>query len=431
MRTQLRIWASLGLLIGVCGVALSGARAAGDRALRLELDGPLTPPMLTYLERGLAQAQAEDAPLLILQLNTPGGQLDLMEQMVAALRNSATPVVVYVAPRGALAGSAGTLITLAGHVAAMAPETAIGAASPVGGQGENLETTLEAKQKEVTMALARSLADRRGPAAVALAQATIESAQAVTAVEALQVRLIDVIAADVPDLLRQLDEFPIEVKGQPRVLLTSGLSVADLPMTWVELVLTMLTNPNLAFFLLSLGGLLVWVELQAPGGWVAGFLGAVSLALAFYGLGVLSVNWFGLIFIIIAFVLFGMDVYAPTHGGLTLAGAGALIVGGLVLFNSPGSLPFFRVNVPLVIGTAVVLAGLMVGVLAYALRSIRGPALLGTQALVGQAGEMRTAGAAQVAGELWTVEAEGGPLQAGDAVEVVAVRGLRLRVRKK
>ena len=433
MRTKLRLaWVSVIMAVWAASVCLGGVQAAGERVLRLTLDGPLTPPMLTYLERGLDLAQAEAAPLVILQLNTPGGQLDLMEQMVSVLRNSPIPVVVYVAPRGAMAGSAGTLITLAGHAAAMAPETAIGAASPVGGQGEDLGTTLEAKQKEVTMALARSLAERRGPAAVALAQATIDTAKAVNSTEAQQAGLIDFVAADTPDLLRQLDEFTVTVNGQPRTLLTRGLTVADVEMNWVELILNLLTNPNLAFFLLSLGGLLIWVELQAPGGWVAGFLGAVCLTLAFYGLGVLPVNWFGLAFIVMAFVLFGIDLYAPSHGGLTLAGMIALIVGALVLFNSPGSLPFFRVNVPLVVGTAVVLGGTMLALLTYALRTIRRPALQGAQTLVGQPGVMRSPESAQVAGELWTVEPaeRGQPLQPGDAIEVAEVKGLRLRVRK-
>mgnify|MGYP000981787497 CR=1 FL=1 len=411
----------------------ASAQSAGGRALVLTWEGPLTPPLRTYLERGLAQARDENAALIILRLNTPGGQIDLMETIVGLLRNSATPVIVYVAPRGALAGSAGTLITLAGHAAAMAPETAIGAASPVGGQGEDLSTTLEAKQKEATMALARALADRRGPQAVALAEATIDQARAVTADEALAVGLIDLIANDIPDLLTQLDERVVDVNGQPRTLTTRGLVAVEFGLTPVEVILNLLTNPNLVYLLLSLGGLLVYVELQSPGGWVAGFLGAVCLALAFYGLGFLPVNWFGIVFVLIAFVLFGLDLYATAHGALTVAGAVSLIIGALVLFNSPGSLPFFRVNVPLVIGTAVGLGAAILALLTFALRTIRRPALQGAHTLIGLAGEMRSGEAAQVGGELWTVEPaeRGETLRPGDEVEVAEVRGLRLRVRKK
>lgn len=421
-------------LISALFVAVLAAPAtaqAGGRALLLTLDGPLTAPMLTYLERGLTQAERDEAALIILRLNTPGGSLDLMESLVGAIRNSRTPVVVYVAPRGAMAGSAGTLITLAGHAAAMAPDTLIGAASPVGAQGENLDSTSEAKAKEATMALARALTERRGPEAVALAEATIESAEAFTYEEAHKAGLVDFIAADVADLLNQLDEFTVTVNGQPRTLLTRNLIVVETPMTMVETVLNLLTNPNVVFLLMSLGSLLIVIEVQTPGGWIAGVSGAVCLLLAFYGLGALPVNWFGIGFIILAVILFVYDFYAPSHGALTVAGAVALVVGALVLFNSPGSLPYFQVNVPLVIGTAAAIAGASLALLTYALRSLRRAPMHGPGTLIGQAGEMRSDGAAQVAGELWSVEAEGEPLQPGDKIEVLAVKGLRLSVRKK
>jgi len=372
-------WIIIGVmaLAGWGGLARPAAAQSNREALVLTLEGPLTAPMFTYLQRGLARAEREGAALMILQLNTPGGQINLMEDIVGAIRNSPLPVVVYVTPRGAIAGSAGTLITLAGHASAMAPETAIGAASPVGGQGEDLGETLEAKEKEALRALARSLAARRSPEAIALAEATIESAKAATAEEALEIGLVDFIAADLPDLLQQLDGFPVEVNGQPRTLATTGLAVAEETMNLLETILSLLTNPNVVFVLLSLGSLFIWVEVSAPGGWVAGFLGVVFLVLSFYGLGVLPVNWFGIIFIVIAFVLFLMEVNATTHGALAAAGAGSLIVGALVLFNSPGSPEFFRVNVPLVVGTALVIAAAFIALVTFALRAQRRPVVAG------------------------------------------------------
>lgn len=427
-RFLLILWLAAGALVPAAGAL---AQASGDRVLVLTWDGPLTPPLLTYLERGLNRARDENAALIVLQLNTPGGQVDLMEKVVGLIRNSATPIVVYVAPRGAMAASAGTFITLAGHAAAMAPETSIGAASPIGGQGEELGDTAAAKEQQALRAQVRGLADRRGPEAVALAEATISEAKAVTADEARRVNLVDLIASDLPDLLRQLDEFEVEVNGQPRVLLTRGLIADEVAMTWVELVLNLLTNPNLVYLLLTVGGLLIYFEIQTPGGWVSGFLGAVCLVLAFYGLGVLSVNWFGIIFIVIGFVLFGIDLYATSHGALTLAGALSLIVGALVLFNSPGTLPFFQVNVPLVIATAIGLGAASLVLVTYALRSLRRPVMLGAHTLIGQLGEMRAPDSVQVAGELWSVEPGNGPLNAGDRVEVVEVKGLRLKVRRQ
>jgi membrane-bound serine protease (ClpP class) len=313
----------------------------------------------------------------------------------------------------------------------MSPETAIGAASPIGGQGENLESTAERKEKEAMRALARTLTTRRRPEAVALAEATIESAKAVTADEALEAGLIDFIATDIPDLLRQLDGFEVEVNGQPQTLDTQDLALTEQSLNLLEAVLNLLTNPNVVFTLTSLGSLLIWVEVSQPGGWVAGFLGVVCMMLAFYGLGVLPVNWFGIIFIIVAFVLFIMDIYATSHGALTLAASASLIVGALVLFNSSGTPAYFRVNVPLVVIMSLAIAGISLGILTIGLRAQRAPAAMGVETLVGQVGEARSPNSVQVAGELWTAEAAEGQLQAGEKVEVAAVKGLKLVVRKK
>ena len=424
------LWiAALAIAAGGWGRPVSAQ--TGGEAVVLTVDGPLTPALTTYIERSMAQAQREEAALVILQLNTPGGQIDLMEDMVAVIRNSRTPVVVFVAPRGAIAGSAGTVITLAGHASAMAPETAIGAASPVGGQGENLGSTLESKLKEVLKAKVRALAANRPPEAVALAEATIETAEAATAEEAHAVGLVDFLAADVPDLLNQMDGFTVEVNGEARVLATRGLTVVEVQMNLLEIVLNLLTNPNVVFLLLALGAQAILIEISQPGGWVAGFIGAVSLALAFYGLGVLPVNWFGIIFIVIAFALFILDINAPTHGALTAAGAGSLIVGALVLFNSSSTPDYFRVSVPLVVGTSLVLAAGFAALLIFALRAQYRPVVVGVESLIGQEGEARSPNSVQVAGELWSAEAEEGALEAGQRVIVTAVKGLKVVVRKR
>jgi membrane-bound serine protease (ClpP class) len=343
-------------------------------------------------------------------------------------------VVVYVFPRGANAASAGTVITLAGHASAMAPETTIGAASPVTGAGENLTSTMDTKVKEVLKAKVRALAAGRPPEAIALAEATVEAAKAATAAEAHAIGLVDFLANDVGDLLRQLDGFEVQVAGETRTLRTGGLAVQEAGMNLVEQALQLLTNPNVVFLLLSLGAQAILIELASPGGWVAGFVGATALALAFYGLGVLPVNWFGLVFIGLAFVLFIMEVNAPTHGGLAGAGTASLIAGGLVLFNSPGSPAFLRVSVPLVVVTSLVLAALFVVVVGFAVRAQRRPVMVGVEALIGQEGEWRAPQMVHVAGEDWSaepVESSGAPLQTGQRVVVAAVRGLKLLVRPK
>ena len=203
------------------------------RVYQLEVTGPLTPAMAGYIERGIAQANRSAVEALVLILDTPGGSLDLMNRIVQDIRASQVPVIVYISPRGAIAGSAGTIITLAGHVAAMAPETAIGAASPVGGQGEDLGETIAAKEKEIMKATVRSLTEARGAQATALAEATIEEARAASAVEALDVGLIDVIAEDVRDLLNQLDGRSVGI-GSGRVLETAGAEVVPVSQRFIE-----------------------------------------------------------------------------------------------------------------------------------------------------------------------------------------------------
>ncbi|MFZ5820890.1 MAG: NfeD family protein [Chloroflexota bacterium] len=425
-------------LIGLLCIAFQPAQAQGDAPLALVLDanGAVTPAMREYISRGLDLAEQRGADLVILQLNTPGGDIATTQEIVTAIRASETPVVVYVAPRGAWAGSAGTIITLAGHAAAMAPETAIGAASPVGAQGEDLTETLEAKAKEITKATVRALAERRGAKAVELAEATIETAKAVSSNEALEVGLIDFVAADIPDLLDQLDGFEVQMADGPLTLETSGAVTEAVEASFIEQLLAMLINPNIVFLLLTIGVQAIFIELSSPGGWVAGFIGVVCLSLAAYGLGVLPVNWFGIAFLVISFALFVLDVKAPTHGALTTAGIATFIVGALVLFNSPGTPQFQRVSLPLVIIVGV-LTGAGFGVIVgFGIRALRAPIRAGRETLTGKTGFARSdvglTGQVQVESELWTAEAaEGsGAIRKGDKVEVVEVKGLRLKVRK-
>jgi len=424
------VWVLLLVLIPVA------ARAqAAKRVLLLDANGPLTPAMVGYIERGIVQAGRTGAEALVLQLDTPGGSTDLMNDIVQSIRVSAVPVIVYVAPRGAIAGSAGTVITLAGHLAAMAPDTAIGAASPVGGQGEDLGQTIETKRKEILKATVRSLAAQRGAQATALAEATIDDAKAVSAAEALQVGLIDIIATDIPDLLQQADGRRVEAGGG-RTLATADAAVEAVPQRFIERFLQVLTDPNIVFLLLTVGVQAVLIEISSPGGWVAGFLGIVCLALGTYGLGILPVNWFGLAFLLTAFVLFALDVKAPTHGALTVAGVVSFIVGALVLFNSPETPDFQHVSVPLVIGTGIATALFFGTIVAYAIRGQMRPVETGAGAIIGRTGTVRAAldptGMVQVAGELWSAEIEGEEqaLAPGMRVVVTGVEGLTLRVRR-
>jgi membrane-bound serine protease (ClpP class) len=407
----------------------------GNQAIVMTASGPLTPAMLQYLTRGLSYAQNQGAALVIFQLNTPGGEIELLTRMVTAIRGSHVPVVVYVAPRGAMAGSAGTVITLAGHVAAMAPETAIGAASPVGSQGEDIGTTMQTKAKEILKATVRSLAERRNPEAIALAEDTIQNARAVSSAEALKIGLIDFIANDTSDLITQMDGFQVYTVDGALVLSTKDLVQIPFNTSLIEQLLQMLTNPNIVFLLLSVGVQAILIELSSPGGWVAGFIGVVCLALATYGLGILPVNWFGILFLLLSFVLFILDIKAPTHGALTVAGIGSFIVGGLVLFNSPGIPDFQRVSVPLVIGSAVVTGAIFFIIVGFALRARKSPIISGQESLIERIGIVREVldpnGSVQLGGELWSAESENEVvLPVGTKIKVVGVKGLKLIVRE-
>ncbi len=435
MKTTLRIF----LLLAFALMGFVSARAQSDHplALVLDADGPIMPAMQEYIERGIRTAEQDAAEVLIIRMDTPGGDLLTTLDIIQAIRASDVPVVVFVGPNGAIAGSAGALITVSGHASAMAPETAIGASTPISGSGEDLTSDERAKAVEISKAAIRPYVEPRGEEALALAEAMIDVAKAVTAQEALDAKLIDFIAGDTDDLLEQLDGFTVQMADGPHTLDTSNARTESLPMSFIEELLLVLTNPIIVLTLLGVGVQAILIEISSPGGWVAGFVGVVCLALAGYGLGILPVNWFGIVFLITAFVLFILDVKAPTHGALTTAGVASFIVGALVLFNSPGTPDFARVPIPAVILLAVILGATFAVIVGFGIRALRRPAAMGVESMAGKTGTARTwsgaAGQVQMDAELWSAESVPGSAQIrkGDTVEVVEVKGLRLKVRKK
>jgi membrane-bound serine protease (ClpP class) len=411
--------------------AVTGTSAQEARHVNLmEIEGPVTPIMISYIERGIRTAEDNGAEALIIMLNTPGGQVDLMNEIVQVMLRADVPVVVYVHPPGAYAASAGTLITLAAHVAAMAPGTTIGAASPVGSQGEDLGETLETKLKEDLKAQARALAARRGEEAIAWAESAIEEAKAATAAEALDMGVIDFVANDLDDLLAQMDGSQVEVGNRDVTLRTADATVREQPMTIVEQILHIITNPTIAFILLTIGVNAILFELSSPGGYAAGIIGAICLLLAFYSLGVLPVNYTGLIFIALAFVLFVVDVKAPTHGVLTVGGIVSLVAGALLLFNSP----LYQVSISAVVSVALVTGLFFAFAVAKVAQARRKQPVTGREGLVGQLAQARTAldpdGTVLVKGELWDATAVDGSIQAGERVEILDVIGFHLHVRR-
>lgn len=440
MRYRLLIWIllvglGLGLLPAQAASSAAPAQENGGVVVLVRFEGALHPVMVEHFKRAQTIAENEGAQAIILELDTPGGELNLMNTLVQQVRGSSTPVIVYIAPRGAMAGSAGTLLTLAGHLSAMAPETTIGAASPVGSSGEELDETMASKLKGITKATVRSLSTNRPPEAVKLAEEMIDTARAVSVDEAVEVGLVDLKASSVRDLLAQIDGRTVAFGDESRTLRTASAEVIQVPRTFMEELLTVLANPNIAFLLLAIGVQAILIEISSPGGWVAGFIGVVCLLLATYGLGLLPVNWFGLLFLVVAFVLFLLDIKAPTHGALTAAGVGSFIIGALVLFNSPNVPAFQRVSVPLVIGTGISIGLIFFVILGFALRAQRSPLRMSTS-MVGQVGIVNTTlnpiGTVQLGSELWTATAEDGspPLAKGERVEVTGQERLQIKVKR-
>jgi len=430
MRIRPAVYAGLvlvALLLNAVNVS-----AQGGTVLVLEIEGPVTPVMLGYISRGVQQAEAIGAEAMVIVLDTPGGSVTLMEKTVKAIRAAAVPVVVYIAPSGAMAASAGTVITLAAHVAVMAPETSIGAASPVSGEGQDLQETSEKKSKEILKAQVRGLAKRRGEEAVAWAERAIEEAKAASADEALELGVIDFIAADLDDLLEQMDGFAVAVMGEKMALHTTEATLEKLPLNPLERLMHAITDPTIAVILMTIGINALIYELSAPGGYVAGIVGVICLGLGLYSLGVLSVDYTGLIFIALAFVLFVLDIKAPTHGILTAGGIASFIFGAVLLFQSSE----FDVPWGAIISTATLTGGFFAFIVAKAMRAQSWRVTTGGEALIGATAVARTdldpEGTVFLKGEYWSTVTEGGSrIKAGSPVEVVGREGFRLRVRPK
>jgi len=396
----------------------------------LTIRGAVTPIFASYIERGIRQAETDGAELLVIQLDTPGGSVEIMQQVVQTMTGARVPIVAYVAPRGAKAASAGTFVVLGAHLAAMAPSTSIGAASPVGQQGEELPETAAEKAKSVLVASIKGLTQRRGEKAVEWAEKAVREAAAATEQEALELGVIDLVAPDLPSLLEDLDGREVTLGQGTVVLHTRGAQVRNIDMNLVESLLHTITDPNIAYILLILGlnGLLF--ELSNPGAILPGVVGGICLLLGFYALGVLNVNYTGLGLILLAFILFIADVKSPTHGVLTAGGILSFILGSLILFNTP----LYAVSRGLIVSVALVTAGFFAFAIRKALQAQRRQPTTGQEGIIGATAVARSdlnpTGMVWVSGELWRAEAEGEPVAAGEKVMVVGVEGLVLRVRK-
>jgi membrane-bound serine protease (ClpP class) len=437
------------LCLGAVGAALSGLAstvpAAAERAVVLEIDGAIGPPVADYIARELGSARAADARLIILRMNTPGGLDTSMRRIISAILASPAPVATYVAPNGARAASAGTYIAYASAIAAMAPGTNIGAATPVQFGGNPLFPSDQKSQKDEkksgdsadtetrkivndATAYIRSLAAVSGRNADWAADA-VRSAASLPAAEALSLHVIDVIADDVPDLLRKIDGREVTIAGKPVRLATAGLEVETRPPDWQTELLMLVTNPNVAFILMLIGVYGLIFEFLSPGAVAPGLIGAISLLVALYALAFMPINYVGAALVLLGVALMIAEVHIGAFGALGVGGIAAFIIGAVMMF--PAQVPGFSLSHGVVAVTALGSAALLLLALAAVLRRRR-PVVTGHEALIGAEGEtvswQNGEGRVRVKGEIWLARSDAA-LTAGSRVKIVGRDGLVLRVR--
>jgi membrane-bound serine protease (ClpP class) len=435
LRTILIVCFGSLLALGLTGPALAQGQQA-PHALVLRVDGIINPVKERLISRAIEQAEDSQATLAIIQLDTPGGLLDSTRKIVEMMLESDVPIAVYVSPRGAQAGSAGTFITAAANFAVMAPATNIGAATPVSATGEDLNETLANKATNDAAALIRSIAQVRDRNAEKLEE-TVREAASFSATEAVELNIVDFIATDLEDLLAQLDGRVVETNSGAITLNTQDVQLRRVEKTFLEHFLEFISDPNVSFILITVGSLGLIVELFNPGLVVPGVVGAISLLLAFLALGNLPFNWAGVAFIILATVLMGLEILVAGFGILGIGAIISFIVGGLLLFAQFGggspTLPPISVNLWLLGG----MAGVMALGLLFVARTIQQSRKPGSQpdipSLVGAAGrviaELSPRGAVWVRNETWTaVSEDGNVIGVGEPVKVTKVEGLVLTV---
>jgi membrane-bound serine protease (ClpP class) len=410
---------------------LSGfASAAPAPVATIDLEGVISPVTLRLVGIAIDRAQAERAQALIIQLDTPGGLERSMRSIVQRMMNAEVPVVVFVAPTGARAASAGVFITMAAHVAAMAPATNIGAASPVA-LGGNADKTMMKKIENDSAAFIRTVALERGRNAD-WAEKAVRQAVSITEREAVKLKVVDLVADSVPDLLDKLDGRTIKLPKGTTTLATKGAPVRPIEIGFRDRFLNVITDPNVAYVLMMLGMLGLFFELSNPGAILPGVIGGISLILAFFAFQSLPINYAGLLLILFGIVLLVAEIKIVSHGVLAIGGIVSMALGSLMLFDAPEV--GFRVSWWVITPMVGAAAGLFLFVIAAGVRALSKPPVTGAEGLIGKSATVRERlapdGQVMVSGEIWRAVVQGEPLEPGAQVRIVGVDGLTLRVAK-
>ena len=414
-------------------LASANASATNQSIEVLHVEGIIVPVVADYIDRGIEQAEIKGSTAVIIQLSTPGGLMDTTQRIVERILNAEVPVVVYVSPAGGWAGSAGTFITLASHVAAMAPGSRIGAATPVTMGEAELSEEMKRKVTEDAAAWIRSISEMRGrdPHHAELA---VREGKSYSVTEALENNLIDLQADSLESLISQLNGMKVTlVSGEEIVLDTESYALDMNEMTFIERFLHVISHPNIAYILLTLGSIGIIAEIYNPGAIFPGIVGGISLLLAFYSLGVLDAYWGGILLILLAFGLFVGEVLTTTFGLFTAGGITALVLGSLILF--PGEAPILQVDPWLIATVVIIVTVLFAFVINRVVGAHRRQAKTGREELVGKTALVKQAlepeGTVFFKGERWTAISEKGRIKLGEEVIITRVDGLILYVTKK
>ncbi len=404
------------------------AFSAKKKAVLIKLEGAINPGSAGYVVRGIRYANNIGAELIIIQLDTPGGLASSMRQIIKAILNSYVPVVVYVAPSGAGAASAGAIVTISAHIAAMAPGTNIGAAHPVGLGGKDIGRTMTEKVVNDMASYARGIARQRHRNAKWIEMAIRESVS-ITAEEALKKHVIDLIADDISELLRKIDGRTVSIVSGKKIKINiEGISIETFKPNIRDRILKTISDPNIAYILMMIGLTGLYFELAHPGAILPGVLGAISLILAFYSFHTLPVNYAGLLLIALGIILFILEIKVTSYGMLTIGGIISLLLGSMMLFDN------VKVSLSLIMPTVLMFSAFFLGITYLAIKAHREKPISGAEGLIGEKGIVerweKDRGLVFVHGEYWNAESDE-ELAPGDKVEVKAIKGLTLRVKKE
>lgn len=391
-------------------------------------EGVINPVAAEYLRDALDSAQASGAAALIVKLDTPGGLDTSMRLIIKDVTSSSIPVIVFVAPSGARAASAGVFLTMAAHVAAMAPGTNIGAAHPVAMGGGEMDATMKEKVENDSVAYLKSIAEQRGRN-VAWAEDAVRKSVSVTEQEALKLKIIDVVAEDLPALLKRLHRKAVRLPSGTITLDTEQAVLRDYPMGLRLELLKALSDPNIAYLLMTIGTIGILAELYNPGAILPGVVGAISLILAFYSLQSLPINYAGVLLLILGIVFFVLEATVTSYGLLALGGLASMVFGSLMLIKSDAE--FFQISWGVIIPVIITTAGVSLFLIGMGVRAMRRPPQTGSESMIGSIGIAKTAlhpqGKLAIHGELWDAVSDT-PVEPGTSAKVLRVEGLTLHV---